>query len=91
MMLLWTIKDKEERRTMTTTFQEIVDKIDTLSTEDQIYLFEILRQRNLKAQEQEILANAKELQEAIALGTAKIGTMEDLIADLNIGSHDQVY
>ncbi len=68
---------------MNTTFQEIVNKIDTLSTEDQIYLFEILRQRNLKAQEQEILANALELQEAISLGTAKIGTMEDLIADLN--------
>jgi hypothetical protein len=68
---------------MSTTFQEIVDKIDTLSKQDQLHLFEILRQRNLKAQEQEILASAKELQEAILNGTAKIGTVEDLIADLN--------
>lgn len=40
-------------------------------------------QYRAKAREREILANFKELKEAIAAGTVKRGTVEDLIADLN--------
>jgi hypothetical protein len=46
-------------------------------------LLEILCQYRAKAREREILANFKELKEAIATGTARRGTVEDLIADLN--------
>ena len=37
----------------------------------------------MKAREAEILVNVQELKEAISTGTAKTGTVEDLIADLN--------
>jgi uncharacterized protein (DUF433 family) len=46
-------------------------------------LLEILRNYQAKRREAEILANVRELKEAIALGTAKVGTVEELIADLN--------
>lgn len=65
------------------TLQEIINSLDSLSQDDQNYLFEILRQRSLENYEQEILANAQELKEAIKNGTAKMGIVEDLIADLN--------
>jgi hypothetical protein len=65
------------------TLQEIIKSLESLSKEDENYLFEILRQRSLDAYEKEILANAQELKEAIKHGTAKVGTIEDLIADLN--------
>ena len=44
---------------------------------------EILSQYRAKGREREILANFKELKQAIATGTARRGTAEDLIADLN--------
>ncbi len=65
------------------TLQEIINSLDSLSKDDQNYIFEILRQRSLENYEQEILANARELKEAIKNRTAKMGTVEDLIADLN--------
>ncbi|WP_287116048.1 hypothetical protein [Microcystis sp. M_OC_Ca_00000000_C217Col] len=40
-------------------------------------------QYRAKGREREILANFKELKQAIATGTARRGTAEDLIADLN--------
>lgn len=64
----------------------IVDMIkcfQTLSPDEQDSLLEILRNHRAKMREAEILANVRELKEAIALGTAKVGTVEDLIADLN--------
>ncbi|WP_269453966.1 hypothetical protein [Microcystis aeruginosa] len=36
-----------------------------------------------EAREREILANFKELKQAIAAGTVRRGTVEDLIADFN--------
>lgn len=65
------------------TLQEIIKSLDTLSKEDENYLFEILCQRSLENYEKDILANAQELREAIKNSTAKMGTVEDLIADLN--------
>lgn len=63
--------------------QEIVKLVDNLSEGDKDSLFEILRQRRREARETEILFNAKELKEAISGGTTKIGTVDDLIADLS--------
>ncbi len=65
------------------TLQEIIKSLESLSKDDQNYLFEILRQCRLENYEKEILANAQELKTAIENGTAKMGTVEDLIADLN--------
>ena len=61
----------------------MIKSFDSLSPDDQDSLLQILRNHRAKTREAEILANVHELQEEIALGTARIGTVEDLIADLN--------
>jgi uncharacterized protein YfbU (UPF0304 family) len=65
------------------TLQEMIKSFENLSEDEQESLLEILSQYRAKAREREILANFKELKQAIATGTARRGTVEDLIADLN--------
>jgi hypothetical protein len=69
------------------TVEDIVASIDRLSIEDREKLFEIVRKRRIEQQEAEILASRRELKQAIADGTAKRGTVQDLIADL-LGDND---
>jgi hypothetical protein len=64
------------------TVEDIVESIDRLSIEDQEKLFELVRQRRIEQQEAEILASRRELKQAIANGTAKKGSVQDLIIDL---------
>jgi len=65
------------------TLQEMIKSFENLSEDEQESLLEILYQYRAKAKQREILANFQELKEAIATGTAKRGTVEDLIADLS--------
>jgi hypothetical protein len=69
------------------TVEEIVDSIDRLSIEDQEKLFEIVCKRRVEQQEAEILASRRELKQAISNGTAKRGSVQDLITDL-LGDND---
>ena len=64
------------------TLQEIISSINSLPTEDQEHLFEFLRQQRIKNRQQEILANAQEVMQAFKNGTAKRGSVDDLITDL---------
>ena len=64
------------------TLQEIISSINSLPTEDQEHLFEFLRQQRIENQQQEILANAQEVMQAFKNGTAKRGSVDDLITDL---------
>ena len=63
-------------------FQEIIDSIESLSVEDQDYLFELIRKRRIENRRAEILANAEEVMQSFKNGTAKRGSVDDLIADL---------
>jgi hypothetical protein len=72
-----------ELRGETMTLQEMIKSFEGLSGDEQDLLLEILRKYRAEAKEKEILANFKDLKNAIATGTAKRGTVEDLIADLN--------
>ena len=69
------------------TFQEIIDQVESLSIEDQDQLFELIRKRRIENRRAEILANAQEVMEAFKNGTAKRGSVDDLIADL-LGDND---
>ena len=69
------------------TFQEIIDQVESLSIEDQDQLFELIRKRRIENRRDEILANAQEVMEAFKNGTAKRGSVDDLIADL-LGDDD---
>ncbi len=69
------------------TVEDIVESIDRLSIEDQEKLFDIVRKRRIEQQEAEILASRRELKQAISNGTAKKGSVQDLITDL-LGDND---
>ncbi|KHG39044.1 MULTISPECIES: hypothetical protein [Aphanizomenon] len=69
------------------TLQEIINSIENLPTEDREYLFEFLQKQRINQKRTEILTNAEELQQAFKNGTAKRGTVDDLIADL-LGDDD---
>ncbi|MCY7368177.1 MAG: hypothetical protein LH474_08490 [Chamaesiphon sp.] len=60
------------------TFQEMVDSIEKLSTEDQDELFELIRKRRVEQRRTEIFANAQIAIKAVDEGTAKRGNFEDL-------------
>jgi hypothetical protein len=60
------------------TFQEMVDSIEKLSTEDQDELFELIRKRRIEQRRSEILANAQMAFKAVNEGTAKRGSFEDV-------------
>jgi hypothetical protein len=60
------------------TFQEMVDSIEKLSTEDQDELFELIRKRRIEQRRSEILANAQIVFKAVDEGTAKRGSFEDV-------------
>ncbi len=68
-------------------FQQIIDSIEGLSIEDQDYLFELIRKRRIESRRQEILANSEEVMKSFKNGTAKKGSVDDLIADL-LGDDD---
>lgn len=68
-------------------FQQIIDSIEGLSIEDQDYLFELIRKRRIESRRQEILANSEEVMKSFKDGTAKRGSVDDLIADL-LGDDD---
>ncbi|NET01223.1 MAG: hypothetical protein F6K61_11750 [Sphaerospermopsis sp. SIO1G1] len=67
--------------------QEIIHCIEKLPIEEKDYLFEFLRQQQIENRKMEILANAQEVKEAFKNGTAKRGSVDDLIADL-LGEDD---
>ncbi|XZN95771.1 MAG: hypothetical protein ACM65K_23335 [Microcoleus sp.] len=69
------------------TLQEILDQVESLSIEDQDQLFELIRKRRIDNRRAEILANAQEVMQAFKDGTAKRGSVDDLIADL-LGDDD---
>ncbi len=63
------------------TLQEIINSIENLLTEEREYLFEFLLQQRIENRRVEILANAQEVMQAFKDGTAKRGSVDDLIAD----------
>ena len=63
-------------------FQEIIDSVEKLSLDDQNYLFELIKKRRIEKRRLEIAANAKATLESLKQGTAKKGSVDDLMADL---------
>ncbi|MGB3514789.1 MAG: hypothetical protein WBA93_37385 [Microcoleaceae cyanobacterium] len=63
-------------------FQEIIDSIEKLSIDEQNYLFNVIKKRRIEKRRLEIAVNAKATLESLKEGTAKTGSMDDLIADL---------
>ena len=68
---------------MTTShFQDIINSVESLSVEDQDYLFNLIKKRRIEKRRLEIKQNGKETLQALAVGTAKKGTSKDIKAYL---------
>ena len=63
-------------------FNEVLKNVESLTTEDQDLLFEIIQKRRIEARREEIARNAQATIKSLQDGTAKIGNLEDLKADL---------
>jgi hypothetical protein len=59
-------------------FQEIIEQVESLSIEDQDYLFELIRKRRIDNRRDEIATNAQEVFKAVDMGTAMKGNFEEL-------------
>jgi len=66
------------------TLKEVIRSTELLPDDDKEQLFEMLYQRRIEERRAGILANAQEVRQAFKEGKAKVGTIEDLIADLSI-------
>ena len=66
----------------TSRFQDIIDSLESLSIEDQDYLFDLIRKRRVEKRRLEIQQNGEETLQALASGKAKKGTVEDIKAYL---------
>ncbi|MEA5471648.1 hypothetical protein [Spirulina sp. 06S082] len=62
-------------------FQEIIDSVEKLSLDEQDYLFELIKKRRIEKRRLEIAANAKATLESFKQGTAKTGSVNDLMKE----------
>ena len=66
----------------TVSFQTLIDSLESLSTEDQDYLFDLIRKRRIEKRRLEIAENGEETLKALAQGTAIKGSAEEIKAYL---------
>ncbi|MBE5229441.1 MAG: hypothetical protein IM550_04780 [Microcystis sp. M54BS1] len=63
-------------------FQDIIESVESLSIEEQDYLFDLIYQRRIDKRRQEIAKNGEETLKALAMRTAKKGSAEEIMAYL---------
>lgn len=66
----------------TVSIQQVIEDFETLPTEDQDLLLELIYKRRIEKKRTEIARNATKTLTAIETGKAKRGTLADLRADL---------
>ena len=61
------------------TYQEIIERIESLPVEEQDDLFELIRKRRIEQRRTEIATNGERLRQAVKMGTAlSFVNVEDL-------------
>ena len=66
----------------TPSFQTVIEMVEALSIEEQDFLFSLVQKHRIADRRQAILQRSIEAQTAFETGTAKVGTVEEAIADL---------
>lgn len=66
----------------TNSFQDLIESLESLSVEDQDYLFELIRKRRIEKRRLEIAKNGEQTLKALAGGTALKGSIEEIKAYL---------
>ena len=68
--------------TQAISFQEALEKVESLSIEDQDLLFELIKKRRIEARREQIAKNKQDTLNSLRNGTAKKGNLAQLKADL---------
>lgn len=63
-------------------FDEILNNVESLTIEDQNLLFDIIQRRRVESRRKEIAKNARQTIKSFQNGTARMGYLEELKADL---------
>jgi hypothetical protein len=72
----------------TSSLQTAIEVVEALSESEQDLLFDLIQKRRRGDRRQALLQRSIEVQNAFQQGTAKVGTMQDLIADI-IGDSEE--
>jgi len=65
------------------TIEQVLESIDSLGTEDQVYVLEVLSKRIIELRRRSIAEKAREAEKAYKKGRVKRGSVDDLWKDLN--------
>lgn len=80
------LEDKEEvpmnQQKGSSQFQEAIETVEALPSEDQILLIELIRQRLIQQRRAELAAEVAEARQAYQRGEVRRGTVEDLMKEL---------
>ena len=64
-------------------FQELIESVEALPLDDQQILMDIINKRIIEQRRDELVADMKESLEAYRKGEVRIGTVDDLLRDMN--------
>ena len=64
-------------------FQELIESVEALPLDDQQILMDIINRRIIEQRRDELVADMEESLEAYRKGEVRIGTVDDLLRDLN--------
>ena len=65
------------------TIEQVLESIDSLGMDDQVYLLEVLSKRMIELRRRSIAERAKEAEKDYKKGKVKRGSVDDLWKDLN--------
>lgn len=75
--------NKVETMTQATSFNQVLESIESLSIEDQEALVDLVKRRLIERKRATIAENIAEAKEAYRAGQVFRGTVDDVIAELN--------
>ena len=64
-------------------FQELIESVEALPLDDQQILMDIINRRIIEQRRDDLVADMEESLEAYRKGEVRIGTVDDLLRDLN--------
>ena len=64
-------------------FQELIESVEALPLDDQQILMDIINRRIIEQRRDELVADMEESLEAYRKGEVRVGTVDDILKDLN--------
>jgi hypothetical protein len=74
---------KMDAQVKSSDFQRVIEDVETLPVDGQMFLIEIIRQRLIQHRRSELVAEVAEARQAYQMGNVRRGTVEDLLKELD--------